>query len=62
METQLFPIDITKFCRICLNESTQLYSIFSEIIEDEDPSEFPPINEIICSLSCMKVFRKNESG
>lgn len=59
METYVFSLDLNKVCRICLCEDTQMFSIFSEIYEDETSSEeLPCLNEIISSLSSMKVFKK----
>lgn len=56
METYVFSLDLNKVCRICLCEDTQMFSIFSEIYEDETSSEeLPCLNEIISSLSSMKI-------
>ncbi|XP_044761852.1 zinc finger protein 568-like [Coccinella septempunctata] len=56
METYVFSLDLNKVCRICLCEDNQMFSIFSEIYEDDNSSEeLPCLNEIISSLSSMKI-------
>lgn len=51
--------NLEKICRTCLTENKEMYSIFSELyelhFEFEENEEIPCIDEILSSISSIKV-------
>ncbi|KAK9884927.1 hypothetical protein WA026_009164 [Henosepilachna vigintioctopunctata] len=56
METNTIPLNLSKICRICLCEGDEMFSIFSELYEEENcQQKLPCLYEIITNLSSMKI-------
>lgn len=56
MENILPVLNLTKICRVCLEECDDMFSIYSELFEDNCQDEMPRIYEILISISRIKVY------
>lgn len=55
-ELELTEISLGKICRICLTEGRNMFSIYSELIEENSTGIIPRIHEILNKISSIKVF------
>jgi rubrerythrin len=51
----LSALNLNKICRVCLSESEQMYSIYSELYEVQTEVDVPCIYEILIGISSIKV-------
>jgi hypothetical protein len=51
----LSALNLNKICRVCLSESEQMYSIYSELYEVQTEVDVPCVYEILISISSIKV-------
>ncbi|KAJ8918928.1 hypothetical protein NQ315_016830 [Exocentrus adspersus] len=51
----LTTINFDKVCRVCLMESDSMFSIYSELFEDNSEEKIPCIYEILINISSIKI-------
>ncbi|XP_018575106.1 zinc finger protein 846-like isoform X1 [Anoplophora glabripennis] len=51
----LTALNLNKVCRVCLMECDSMFSIYSELFEDNSDEKIPCIYEILISISSIKV-------
>lgn len=52
----LTALNLNKVCRVCLMECDSMFSIYSELFEDNSDEKIPCIYEILINISSIKVF------
>lgn len=52
----LTALNLNKVCRVCLMECDSMFSIYSELFEDNCDEKIPCIYEILINISSIKVF------
>lgn len=55
METVILALDLDKVCRVCLLESSTMFSIYSELLEQHSDEKMPTICEILVSISNINI-------
>ncbi|KAJ8927825.1 hypothetical protein NQ314_019707 [Rhamnusium bicolor] len=55
MENILTALNFNKVCRVCLMECNSMFSIYSELFEDNSDEKIPCIYEILINISSIKV-------
>ncbi|KAG5879672.1 hypothetical protein JTB14_021475 [Gonioctena quinquepunctata] len=55
MENIIGALNLSKICRVCLFECENMFSIYSELFEDNCEEKMPTIFEILANLSTIKI-------
>ncbi|XP_056631608.1 zinc finger protein 124-like [Diorhabda sublineata] len=55
METVIIALDLDKVCRVCLLESSTMFSIYSELLEQHSDEKMPTICEILVNISNINI-------
>lgn len=55
-ELELTEINLGKICRICLTECRNMFSIYSELLEENSAESISRLDEILKKISSIKVF------